>query len=131
MISKSQVVSLNTYGAQELRVQLLRVVALPWQMQSEGRCHTWEKVSITKIAKAKARNCASSYSLHILHELFQLFMDREIFEAEDLLISLSILSLVMFRDGGHHLVCSIIPDVKKVLQILFGQFSGGVGLTCE
>ena len=40
-------------------------------------------------------------------------MDREIFEAEDLLISLSILSLVMFRDGGHHLVGSIIPDVKK------------------
>ena len=71
------------------------------------------------------------YSLYILHELFQLFMDREIFEAENLLVSLSILSLVMFRDGGHHLVCSIIPDVKKVLEILFGQFSGGVGLTCE
>ena len=58
-------------------------------------------------------------------------MDREIFEAKDLLVSLSILSLVMFRDGGHHLVGSIIPDVKKVLEILFGQFSGGVGLTCE
>ena len=57
-------------------------------------------------------------------------MDREIFEAEDLLISLSI-CLVVFRDGGHHLVCSIIPDVKKVLEILFGQFSGDVGLTCE
>ena len=71
------------------------------------------------------------YSLYILHELFQLFMDREIFEAENLLVSLSILSLVMFRDGGHHLVCSIIPDVKKVLEILFGRFSGGVGLTCE
>ena len=62
--------------------------------------------------KAKARNCAFSDSLHILHELLQLFMDREIFEAEDLLISLSI-CLVMFRDGGHHLVGSIIPDVKK------------------
>ena len=80
--------------------------------------------------KAKAINCASSYSLHILHELFQLFMDWEIFETEDLLICLSI-CLVVFRDGGHHLVCSIIPDVKKVLEILFGQFSGDVGLTCE
>ena len=108
-----RLVSLHTYGAQELRVQLLRVVAQPWQMQSEGRYHTWEKVSITKIVKAKARNCASSYSLHILHELLQLFMDREIFEAENLFICLSICLGVMFRDGGHHLVCSIIPDAKK------------------
>ena len=80
--------------------------------------------------KAKARNCASSYSLHILHELLQLFMDWEIFEAEDLLISLSI-CLVVFRDGGHHLVCSIIPDIKKVLEILLCGFSGDVRLTCE
>ena len=54
-------------------------------------------------------------SLDILHKLFKFLMDREIFQSEKLLLSLSV-GLVMAHNGSHHLVGSIVPEIQNNFQ---------------